>query len=148
MAQGKSVMGHSAHSCSKPTGYVNMHYTLSATETNEEITASIKLISEQESKILDYRVVLDSGLEKISLKSNKTQEGVYEMVEIDLKTLAVQKGSFYIRIYTKAYSSYNPDDIRHKSFVVPIQVGEAKKKRTRENSSENLKIYQGMERIR
>jgi len=142
--------GRSPQSCSKPTGYVSMEYNLSNVEVNEKIDVAITVQSDLDSKILDYSIVLDDGLEKIELSEERVESPQYDRLNIKLETIANEEGSFYITIYTQSYSIHNPRDIRYKSLIVPVQIGtqEAIKiNRSMGSSKENLKIYKGMESV-
>ena len=146
----KHYHGSSPHSCSKPSGYVTMHYNLANIEIEQPIDINITLKSDMNTKIIDYQVIVDQNLETLEKAINKEQIGEHEQVDIKLKTIAHNNGAFYIKLYTQAVSIDDDQNIRYKSFIVPVQVGKKHVVRQRSNrdNGENLKIFHGMESIR
>jgi len=141
--------GDSPVSCSKPSGYVTLHYELSPTQVNQTIEANITLQSEPDSKIIEYEMVLSQGLEEMDQKVERIEEATSERITINLKLKVTQEGRYYVTLYTQAYSIYDSQNIRYKSLVVPIEVGSVAtpRRRNRDNTQEHLKIYHGMESI-
>lgn len=141
--------GSSPVSCSKPSGYVDMNYTHGTLEANQSMDTVITLISEIDTKIIDYEIVVDERLEILQLEKQKHKMGNHDKIVIELKTLANQNAEYFITIYTQASSKHNPSNIGYKSLIVPIKVGEKKIRQARSKSDkEQLTIYKGMESIR
>lgn len=142
------TQGVSPYSCSKPTGYVTMEYNVSKASINQQIPVSIALKSDKNSRILSYKIVVDEGLEN-EINAKKIEHEDHDELVIDANVVAYQEDTYFITIYTEAYSIYESKNIRHKSLLVPVGVGTKKRiKRSRQTTEgENLIIFKGMESI-
>lgn len=139
----KQVSYQSIQGCSKPSSYLTMSYRMDDNNSiSNNIDISISFLSENDTKILSIDVKEDKELNILTLDKSYKELENRDSYDINITAQSLVEGKFYITLYTKTTYS---GALRHKSFIIPIQVGTIKIKDSKSDNS--FVIYKGMETI-